>query len=717
MPLKKKRKTNDSRVFMMAPIPLQQLQPTHGQPLQPMCGATLASTRGSRSTSSESEDSEERRVDKMFRTGGRLIRQLPKVHVQGILEAVDQRFDATFTSHLDVETLCRILWMVTGTKPTTPCRNMCVKTCKQLYSKMRMAGQRVASNMGLPQHAAMIEQIISTKDLAALVEERGFYDERLVAKSGGKCGLGRPSVRPAALAPTQGASTQRTPDIAGELPPRACPASAAEAAQHTEPAQLAESPRHTLDRQSEGSCQSEGRAKAATARVRAKTERTQLGHSPSQRSCQSEGSDSGSSSGSSDNDSSSDGPDSSKDEPPVTASIPEPPGPMHSLPGSDAGSRPGSSTGGQPQHQSRSAGHKAASIPVAASIPEPTPGHPPDDRLPSPPATTRGPSSPGGGPSSPAFDASARAEQLHNLNDRIAKPCPSEDDMLVLDAFASIRKFLGQDASDGGVAGQHWAELLKGAYPEWSDSPLDRSLACLVCRCRLHRGDTGSHRQVDSIEYWAGHANLTRAMVEAGHECSRFDLKYSPAHNCLTPAGLRLWLEELCHSSEQCLVWLGTQCSSFVALCMAQSRRRAENGFLGDETRRFVHIGNQQMRVGALLYFISFLLGNCAVLEQPVNSNMPHSQPMAGVLQYCCPTRTVTWLGQFGGSTPKPLQLYHTHPEFAQLRRSRPTGEMTTLTTRDGKKFSGKKHALRESQEYPEQFGRAVRDVVAAIRR
>ena len=170
------------------------------------------------------------------------------------------------------------------------------------------------------------------------------------------------------------------------------------------------------------------------------------------------------------------------------------------------------------------------------------------------------------------FIASAQAEQHHSLNDRIMEALPCEEDMLVADAFASIREFLGQDASDGGMASKQWADLLKGAYPEWEDAPLDRSLACLVMRCRIRRSDPGSHRQVESIEYWAGAAHITLAMVDkASQECSRFDKQYTSAHDCLTPVGLRLWMEELCLSTERCLVWLATQCSSFVALCRAQS--------------------------------------------------------------------------------------------------------------------------------------------------
>ena len=134
-------------------------------------------------------------------------------------------------------------------------------------------------------------------------------------------------------------------------------------------------------------------------------------------------------------------------------------------------------------------------------------------------------------------------------------------------------------------------------------------------RCQLRRADPESHRLVDCVEYWAGAGNLTYAMCMAGNVCSRWDKQYNPAHDCLTGTGLRLWVEELVCSSQQCLVWLGVQCSSFVTLCIAQSQRKAPNGFLGDQSRAFVCNGNHQMRVASLLFYISGLLGDMTVLE------------------------------------------------------------------------------------------------------
>lgn len=237
----------------------------------------------------------------------------------------------------------------------------------------------------------------------------------------------------------------------------------------------------------------------------------------------------------------------------------------------------------------------------------------------------------------------------------------------------------------------------------------------LVWKCHTHRAGNSCH-SAECIEYWAGLANLTLEHVRKGLCCKRFDKEYSPMHDCTHPRGLRLWLEELCCSAANCLVWNGTTCSSFVALCLHQSKRRPENNFMGDESRRFVQQGNAQMRVVSLIFFVASLLGNRVVLEQPGSSCLPKIEPLRTVLEFTQSQRTFTWLGRYGSPTPKPLQLWHTCPAYRGLRRKRPRGCFGTLTVRQGKRFSGKAKCLKASQAYPVAFARKVADITVAAR-
>ena len=156
------------------------------------------------------------------------------------------------------------------------------------------------------------------------------------------------------------------------------------------------------------------------------------------------------------------------------------------------------------------------------------------------------------------------------------------------------------------------------------------------------------------------------------------------------------------------LCWLGTQGSSFVKICVSQSQRRADNGFVGDETKEFVRDGNHQQLVASLIIFVSWCIGGRPVLEQPVSSVLPLISPMKEVLAFVGARRTVTWLGQFGGATPKPIQLWHCDPVHGKLRRRRPSRTLDTLVKRWGKRFRGKSGPMKKSQKYPHIFGQAV---------
>ena len=153
-----------------------------------------------------------------------------------------------------------------------------------------------------------------------------------------------------------------------------------------------------------------------------------------------------------------------------------------------------------------------------------------------------------------------------------------------------------------------------------------------------------------------------------------------------------------------------------MGLCIHQSKRREINNYLGDESRRFVQQGNAQMRVLSLIWFLSSVLGNKAVLEQPLSSCLPSIEPLRSVLKFTRSMCTVTWLGRFGGESPKPLQLWHVCPAYATLRRTRPKGCFGSLTVKQGRRYSGKSEALKASQAYPVAFAREAALITEALR-
>ena len=88
---------------------------------------------------------------------------------------------------------------------------------------------------------------------------------------------------------------------------------------------------------------------------------------------------------------------------------------------------------------------------------------------------------------------------------------------------------------------------------------------------------------------------------------------------------------------------------------------------------------------------------------------MPQCAPLKTVFQFLEATRTMTWLGACGSASPKPIQLMHLHPIYADLRREKPRGRACQqLVTKKNGKVTGKRKELKNSQEYPTAFAEEV---------
>ena len=300
------------------------------------------------------------------------------------------------------------------------------------------------------------------------------------------------------------------------------------------------------------------------------------------------------------------------------------------------------------------------------------------------------------------FEASARPESVINMSTVLT---PVEADK----HFASLTDIRGFLARQSGVATKLWFDLLAEACPELKEICIEMMLLSLVS-C-AHDNRASGVADTDFVEYWAGSGALTKEFIRVGQRCFRLDKAYSNHHSCSTAEGLRLWLVTLCSVRRGGLIWCGTQCSSFLRMCMSRSKRTAENAYLGDTSRAFVVEGNRQMVVLSIIAFVALLVGVDFILEQPTQSLLPCMEPLKSTLAFIGATRTVTWLGEFGAESPKPLQLLHSSSKYAALARTRPrpSEEKISLVEKlPGGKFRGKPDALKKSQVYPERFAAAV---------
>ena len=283
--------------------------------------------------------------------------------------------------------------------------------------------------------------------------------------------------------------------------------------------------------------------------------------------------------------------------------------------------------------------------------------------------------------------------------------------MLIARASQIITEFLSFDAEHFGGITDSWTSILKITYPHLAQLHLSNILLALVERAYQNR-EAFQCGLLDFLEFYGGVGNLSRELLLRQLHGAIFDTMYhSVEHDCLGQ-GFRLWLDALCSTSEGALVWLGTQCSSFVMLCASVSKRCMENQWMGDTGREFVQVGNCHLIITALVYFLATLLQCATCLEQPLNSCLPECPLMASVLSFCKAIKVNTYLGSFGAETPKPLQVWTTCPELRTLCRPKPSNLPGTLVSKgpDGQ-FTGLKGPLQESGIYPRAFGAEVADL------
>ena len=270
-----------------------------------------------------------------------------------------------------------------------------------------------------------------------------------------------------------------------------------------------------------------------------------------------------------------------------------------------------------------------------------------------------------------------------------------------------VENFLQFDGLvNNGRAALLWPTILCRCFRDMIDDSLVTMLVKLIMRG--HQNQMNATNLHHFCECCAGVGNLTRELLRIGASGSAFDSNYMDEHNILDSSGLLLVLNAVGARRRKGLLWLGTPCSSFVVLCRAQSMRDASNSWLGDTSRSFVSTGNCLGELSALLFFVAWCLNIWAILEQPQSSCLPLMATMHAVLRFCEAHRYTTYMGQYGGASAKPLQLWSQWSSVTHLECSRPEGGGEALVIRDGTAFTGCKELLEQSQIYTPAFGRAV---------
>jgi hypothetical protein len=281
-----------------------------------------------------------------------------------------------------------------------------------------------------------------------------------------------------------------------------------------------------------------------------------------------------------------------------------------------------------------------------------------------------------------------------------------------------VRQFLTQDniASCGRAFGK-WPILIGKAFPELEGMELSRMIVALNVFCDMNRRHAivaGDTHALDFVEYFCGEGNLSKECIKANLPGMAFDIAQAEHHDVLDPHGFRMFVMAQCHVARHGLLWFGTQCSSFVRLCVSQSRRDPDSNFgLGNQECSFVSVGNELMDVSSLLYLLGHMSECMCVLEQPAGSVLPKVAQMNTVLlqteSICCRT----YGGSFGCASQKPLHLWSNKTAINCLQKPKPASAGKQLARKDeAGGWTGNKELLQASEVYTRVFGAAVVDML-----
>ena len=219
------------------------------------------------------------------------------------------------------------------------------------------------------------------------------------------------------------------------------------------------------------------------------------------------------------------------------------------------------------------------------------------------------------------------------------------------------------------------------------------------------------------VEFFAGKAEVTRAMQRSGRCAFAYELNNDPLWQNMNSA------EGFLHALSLVLrlppgggVLMAPVCSSWVFMSRGSTGRCLSNP-LGWQDRPSVKDGNLMVSRCSLLSIVILAIGAWIILEQPLNSLMEAHPRFQKLVTYTDFWRYHVQMRDFGGPTAKPTWLYTSRQELRDLllwkapktRKSSADVEMVRrYQDADGNtKITGGRD-LKTSQHYPRGFGEAV---------
>ena len=240
---------------------------------------------------------------------------------------------------------------------------------------------------------------------------------------------------------------------------------------------------------------------------------------------------------------------------------------------------------------------------------------------------------------------------------------------------------------------------------------------------------TINSRNLDNIEFFAGVSAIHRAALDLQLASCRYDIIFNQDSNDVNSLAGFLTAVQLCRRLKKgALAHFATVCSTWVWISRS-STKRSVTCPLSEKPTECVKQANKMVGRCTLLMILVMALEGIWILEQPSSSLMclhPRLKAFKNRIEERslvnrCWWHCHTWMGMYGGESPKATRLWSCSPLVMKLHRKLDRSldwapEVTASIAPDGG-VTGNRDAMKESQAYPEAYGKAVGQLVSESRR
>ena len=264
-----------------------------------------------------------------------------------------------------------------------------------------------------------------------------------------------------------------------------------------------------------------------------------------------------------------------------------------------------------------------------------------------------------------------------------------------------------------------WLSLLLLLLPAMSVRSLDQLhpvLAPLLLNVEQYI-ENACVRDLDSVEFMSGQAEITRAHGNLGAKAVGFDKSYNAWDGCdiNTPNGFQRAMQFALRIKRHGSIWAAPVCSSWIWISRSGSGRNSKTPG-GDTRLNRVRSGNIMVVRLVLIFLVCWVRGVHLFLENPMSTIIHQFSPLKELLECLMPFKETVHMGPYGTEVSKPLLIWSSCKAITSLwRKPVKVGKTLAIRNENGG-VTGKKDELKESQAYPPDFGKAVAKLFILIK-